>query len=102
MPGAPRRVSAFERRQHGGGRGAVDATPAPAVHRHATSQQTRRPADAGRTQPGALIMPRGIPLLHDYLSEAAARLPDKLALVSQDQRLTYGEIEARSNALAHT
>jgi amino acid adenylation domain-containing protein len=47
-------------------------------------------------------MPRGIPLLHDYLTDAAARLPEKIALVSQGQRLTYAELDARSNALAHT
>jgi amino acid adenylation domain-containing protein len=47
-------------------------------------------------------MPKGIPLLHDYLAESAARLPDKIALVSQGQRLSYGEIDARSNAVAHT
>jgi len=47
-------------------------------------------------------MPKGIPLLHDYLSDSAARLPDKVALVCGEQRLTYAEIEARSNAIAHT
>jgi amino acid adenylation domain-containing protein len=43
----------------------------------------------------------GIPLLHDYLIESAARLPDKVALVCAKRRLTYGEIERQSNALAH-
>lgn len=42
-----------------------------------------------------------VPLLHDYLHDSARRLPQKVALVSGDQRLTYAEIEARSNALAH-
>jgi amino acid adenylation domain-containing protein len=42
-----------------------------------------------------------IPLLHDFLIESARRLPDKVALVCQKKRLTYGEIERRSNALAH-
>jgi amino acid adenylation domain-containing protein len=41
-----------------------------------------------------------VPLLHDYLVEAARRLPDKVALVCQGERLTYGELDARSNALA--
>jgi amino acid adenylation domain-containing protein len=44
----------------------------------------------------------GVPLLHDYLIQSAARLPDKVALVSMGQRLTYAEIDARSNALANT
>jgi amino acid adenylation domain-containing protein len=47
-------------------------------------------------------MSRGVPLLHDYLTESAARLGDKIALVAQGQRLTYAEIDARANALAHT
>ncbi len=42
-----------------------------------------------------------VPQLHDYLIDAALRLPDKVALVCQKQRLTYAEIDARSNALAH-
>ena len=43
----------------------------------------------------------GVPLLHDYLLESARRLPDKIALVCQKQRVSYSEIDARSNALAH-
>ena len=39
-------------------------------------------------------------LLHDYLIESARRLPSKGALVCGEQRLTYGEIDARSNQLA--
>ena len=46
-------------------------------------------------------MDEAIPLLHDFLSRSAARLPDKVALVCQKQRVTYAEIHARSNALAH-
>jgi len=42
-----------------------------------------------------------IRLLQDCLSLSARRLPDKVALVFNGNRLTYGEIEARSNALAH-
>jgi amino acid adenylation domain-containing protein len=43
-----------------------------------------------------------VPLLDDYLTAAAARLPEKIALVCGKQRLTYGELDARSNALANT
>ena len=42
-----------------------------------------------------------VPLLHDFLLQSAARLPDKLALVCGDRRLTYREIAAQVNALAH-
>jgi amino acid adenylation domain-containing protein len=46
-------------------------------------------------------MTHPIPLVHDYLHDAAARLPDKHALVCKGQRVTYRELEARSDALAH-
>jgi amino acid adenylation domain-containing protein len=49
-----------------------------------------------------MTMRRGVPLLQDYLSTSAARLPDKIALVAQKDRLTYAELDARANALAHT
>jgi len=42
-----------------------------------------------------------VPLLHDYLIDSAKRLPDKVALVCQGRRLSYGELDARSNALAN-
>jgi amino acid adenylation domain-containing protein len=44
---------------------------------------------------------KAIPLLHDYLRDSARKLPDKIALVCQGERLSYGEIDARANALAH-
>lgn len=47
-------------------------------------------------------MSHAVPLLHDFLLESAQRLPDKIALVCRAERLTYREIDARSNALAHT
>jgi amino acid adenylation domain-containing protein len=40
-------------------------------------------------------------MLHDYLIDSARRSPDKVALVCGDERLTYAELDARSNALAH-
>ena len=43
-----------------------------------------------------------VPLLHDYLSESARRLPEKVALVTADARLTYAELDRRANALAAT
>jgi amino acid adenylation domain-containing protein len=43
-----------------------------------------------------------VPLLHDYLTQAARELSDKIALVCMKQRISYGELDARSNALAHT
>jgi amino acid adenylation domain-containing protein len=44
---------------------------------------------------------RAVPLLHDYLLDAAATFPSKIALVCGADRLTYGELDGRSNALAH-
>jgi amino acid adenylation domain-containing protein len=43
----------------------------------------------------------GVPQLHDFLIDSAERLPDKVALVCQERRVTYGELERQSNALAH-
>lgn len=43
-----------------------------------------------------------VPLLHDYLLQPARELSDKVALVCMKQRLTYGELDANSNALAHS
>lgn len=43
-----------------------------------------------------------VPLLHDYLQQAARELPQKVALVCKQQRLSYLEIDASSNALAHS
>ena len=40
-------------------------------------------------------------LLHDYLHDAARRLPEKIALVCQGKRVTFAELEQQSNALAH-
>jgi len=42
-----------------------------------------------------------VPLLHDYLIDSARRLPDKIALVCQGHRFSYGELDAQSNALAN-
>src|ERR1700754_521998 len=42
-----------------------------------------------------------VPLLHDYLVHSARYLAGKVALVCGKRRITYGEIEARSNAIAH-
>lgn len=43
-----------------------------------------------------------VPLLHDYLLHSAASTPDAIALVCMGQRLSYAELDAQSNALAHT
>lgn len=42
-----------------------------------------------------------VPLLQDYLAHSARRLGDKVALVCGKQRITYRELDERSNALAH-
>lgn len=41
-----------------------------------------------------------VSLLQDFLVATAERLPDKVGLVCGDERLSYREIDARSNALA--
>jgi len=41
-----------------------------------------------------------VPLLHEYLIDSARRLPDKVALVCGEERRTYAELDASSNALA--
>jgi amino acid adenylation domain-containing protein len=46
-------------------------------------------------------MSHAIPLLHDFLIDSAARLPEKVALVCQGQRVTYAELDRQSNAVAH-
>jgi amino acid adenylation domain-containing protein len=43
---------------------------------------------------------RATPLLHDYILDSARERGTKLALVCMGQRLTFAEIDQRSNALA--
>jgi amino acid adenylation domain-containing protein len=43
-----------------------------------------------------------VPLLHDYLLQSALELPEKVALVCMKQRISYSDLDARSNALAHS
>lgn len=40
-------------------------------------------------------------LVSDFLEQSARRLPDKVALVSEGERLTYAEIDRAANRLAH-
>jgi amino acid adenylation domain-containing protein len=46
-------------------------------------------------------VPDASPLLQDYLAAAAAKRPEHVALVCDGERLTYAELEARTNALAN-
>ena len=43
----------------------------------------------------------GVRLLHDYLHDSARRLPSKVALVCRKERITYEDLDRRSNQLAH-
>ncbi|MCP9232613.1 AMP-binding protein [Mesorhizobium sp. LMG 17147] len=47
------------------------------------------------------MMNGAVPLLHDYLTNSASRLGAKVALVCGNQRVTYGDLDVRSNAIAH-
>jgi amino acid adenylation domain-containing protein len=47
-------------------------------------------------------MTAGTALLQDYLARAASRLPDKIALVCGERRVTYAELELGANAIATT
>lgn len=40
-------------------------------------------------------------LVNHYLEDAAARTPDKVAVVDQDRSMTYGELDTRANQVAH-
>ncbi len=40
-------------------------------------------------------------LVHQFLEHSADRLPDKVALICDGQRLTYAEVEAQANRLAN-
>ena len=40
-------------------------------------------------------------LLHHFLEQSALRSPDKVALIFQNERFTYGQINERANQLAH-
>jgi amino acid adenylation domain-containing protein len=44
---------------------------------------------------------RGRALVHEQVAEQARRRPEALAVAAGPRRLTYGELEARSNGLAH-
>lgn len=47
-------------------------------------------------------MTQAIPLLHDFLIDSARRLPDKVALVAGEARLTYSDLDTCSDALARS
>lgn len=42
-----------------------------------------------------------VPQLHDYLEHSARQWPDKEALVCGTRRITYSQLDAEANALAH-
>lgn len=44
--------------------------------------------------------PAASPLVQDFLADSARRLPDKVALVCDGERLTYRDLDARADALA--
>ncbi len=48
-----------------------------------------------------VLKPRYERLLHDSLARSAAEVPDKEAVVTADERISYRELDERSRALAH-
>ncbi|RZL76343.1 MAG: amino acid adenylation domain-containing protein, partial [Rhodococcus sp. (in: high G+C Gram-positive bacteria)] len=59
---------------------------------------TRERAELAPVPGGAAVAARTLP---DLLAEAAARNPDAVALVSEGREVRYGELDSRSNQLAH-
>ncbi len=57
------------------------------------------PAPLSTAAPGASAEPA--PCLHHLFERQAAAAPDRTALVAGDERLSYGELNARANRLAH-
>ena len=49
----------------------------------------------------AVELPGKALCLHQLIEEQAARTPDQVALVFEQQKLTYGELNRRANQLAH-
>jgi amino acid adenylation domain-containing protein len=47
------------------------------------------------------LLATGGPLLYDYLVASARHFPDKVALVCHGRRVTYADIDRRSDAVAH-
>ncbi len=40
-------------------------------------------------------------LVHDFLTQSAARYPEKEALITQERRMTYAQFDAETNQFAH-
>jgi amino acid adenylation domain-containing protein len=59
------------------------------------------PEEEGRLQSQADAAAAPAAFVHRLFEEQAVRTPDALAVVSSDRRMTYGELNARSNQLAH-
>jgi len=65
---------------------------------------TAMPAMPGSAAPGARARPRLAPSaarVHELFEWQAARQPEAAAVAGQGRTLTYGELEARANRLAH-
>ncbi|NJK54361.1 MAG: AMP-binding protein, partial [Leptolyngbyaceae cyanobacterium SU_3_3] len=46
-------------------------------------------------------LPPSLPALHQQFEAQAEQTPDAIAIVCQDQQLTYRELDQRANQLAH-
>ena len=96
----------LQRRQHGAGRRALDPAPAPAARarrRRAIARRRstlRRPIVEHRDR--ATSMHGAVPLLHDYLADSAARLPDKVALVCGERSASPTASSTRARTRSRT
>ncbi len=90
----------LERRQHGGGRGAVDAARAPPFRppsaRGASPRLHRDRGRSRRCRAAQLLM-----LVHRLLEDSAGRQPDALALIDAKRRVTYAELDLLANRFAN-
>jgi amino acid adenylation domain-containing protein len=81
--------------------GAVAAPETPVWHLPLLSPAERRQAEGWSAAPREEEDETRELLLHQLFEAQAARTPDAEAVVAGDLRLTYGEMNARANRLAH-
>ena len=107
MPRKRPERAVFQHGQHGVRGCAVESAVVAALRGAADQCRRQREVDhAHRSRDGPVDSPsskeRAVQLLQELLEGSAQRLAEKVALVCQQQRITYGELDARANRLAHS